>query len=232
MRAELQPAFILHTRPYRDTSLLVDLLSKDFGCITLVAKGARKPKQHQRNLLQPFLPILVSWQGKSQLKTLISVEASSQRIELQEKFLYSAMYLNELLSYLLPPDDPIADIYDAYQTTLSRLQQKDDLEPCLREFEFLLLAELGYGLDFSCEATSGEVIEPGRRYGLVLDEGFILESHCQENIPAYYLGEHLISIAKGEYHDNEVSRTAKHIIRAALQPHLRGKQLKSRELFQ
>ncbi|MGH1485883.1 MAG: DNA repair protein RecO [Cellvibrionaceae bacterium] len=231
MRVELEPIFVLHTRPYRDTSLLVDIFSQNYGCLTLVAKGARKPKQNQRHLLQPFIPLLASWQGKSQLKTLIAIEAVADRYNLQGKFLYSGMYANELLSYLLTSGDAAPDIFKLYHSLLQYLNEKNELEPGLRRFELLLLSELGYGIDFTSEAINGDSIQASQHYGLIVDRGFVAEEYCSDQNPACYSGEQLLHIAKDQYESDEVRRAAKKITRLALQAHLKGKQLKSRELF-
>lgn len=231
MRVELQPAYVLHTRPYRDTSLLVDILSQYYGRLTLVAKGARRPKQQQRSLLQSFIPLCVSWQGNSQLKTLIHVEAVDSRFTLENHFLYSAMYVNELLNYLLIPGDPSPDIFRLYAQVCHQLGAQDDLQSCLRYFEFSLLDELGYGIDFTTEITTGERIQLERDYGFVADQGFIDSKYCDSGILAYYKGEWLLSIAQHQYHDEHVRRAAKTLSRLALGLQLGDKTLKSRELF-
>ncbi len=232
MRAELQPAYIIHTRPYRDTSLLVDIFTEDYGRLTLVAKGARQPKQRQRHLFQPFIKLLISWQGKSELKTLIGIEAVADAFALKNKFLYSALYANELLIYLLKHEDAAPDIYHLYTLLLLKLSQQEDLESTLRQFEFSLLAELGYAIDFTAESTTGELIEAHHNYYFVADEGFVLESDSSiKNLSICYPGSHLLSIAESKYSDPSVRKSAKAIARTALNLHLQGRVIKSRELF-
>ncbi len=232
MRVELQPAYVLHTRPYRDTSLLVDVFTEDYGRLTLVAKGARQPKQRQRHLFQPFIKLLISWQGKSELKTLIGIEAVVDTFTFENKFLYSALYANELLIYLLRHEDAAPDIYRLYTLLLFKLAQQEDLESTLRQFEFSLLAELGYAIDFSQEAINGEPIEANSYYHFVVDTGFILESVSNVNSQSTrYLGSHLLAIAENKYSDSIVRKSAKSIARTALNVYLQGKVIKSRELF-
>lgn len=250
-RVDLQQAYILHTRPYRDTSLLVDVLSQDYGKISLIAKGARKAKNNQRYLLQAFKPVLVSWQGKSSLKTLTSVEPIAAETPQSSPFrddnlhnsalsntalkgdkLYSAMYANELLVYLLPQDDPTDHIFEHYQCLLDQLiDPSSSLEPCLRYFEFHLLEELGYGINFISNASSGESLEAGENYFFIQNHGFVTTREHPEIRDVSFLGEQLICIAQQDFTDKRTRQTAKMLSRVALKPHLRGRKLKSRELF-
>lgn len=236
-RIELHPSYILHTRPYRDTSLLVDILTRDYGKLCLVAKGvrgAKKAANQQRYLLQAFQPILLSWQGKSSLKTLIDIEPSQETVRhsLSGDKLYSAMYINELLAYLLPQDDPTETIYPYYQHLLSQLSHTDSsLEPCLRHFEYHLLDALGYGINFCDDADSGESVEANKTYYFVQNHGFVLASHHPDIRAVGFLGQTLLDIAASDFSKEDARQAAKHISRMALQSHLRGRELKSRELF-
>ena len=236
MRIELQQAFILHTRPYRDTSLLLDLLTEHHGRIALIAKGARRPKYRQRQLLQPFIPLKISWQGKSQLKTLTAVEANGEPYPLHRQYLYSALYANELLYYLLLPEDPLCGIFELYQYLLQQLNQGRALEIALRTFELSLLEDLGYGIDFSVDAATAEPVVEEKFYHFAPDTGFIASSatvpdSLQPPSQTEFMGAHLRAIAQGDYQDEAVLRSAKKITRVALECHLQGKALKSRELF-
>ena len=236
MRVDLQPAYILHTRAYRDTSLLVDVFSENYGKLSLIAKGARKPKQYQRYLLQPFIPLFISWQGKSSLKTLTAIEASTQPVELHSRFLYSGLYLNELLNYVLPSNDPSPEVFQLYATALEQLAHQVDLESCLRQFEFSLLVELGYGIDFTVDASSGKPIQATGIYHFIVEHGFVevikntATVSCFDDKPSF-AGELLIAIAHDQFGQQDVRRAAKQIARLALEPYLRGKVLKSRDLF-
>jgi DNA repair protein RecO (recombination protein O) len=235
-RIELHPGYILHTRPYRDTSLIVDVLTQDYGKIGVVAKGARKAKNHQRYLLQAFRPVLLSWQGKSSLKTLIGIESAltgdlASIAPLQGVRLYSAMYVNELLMYLLPQDDPQEAIFPYYRRLLAQLALGEALEPCLRCFELQLLENLGYGLDCSHDADSGEPLMPEKYYYYSQSHGFVLtDKHIDIRAPCF-LGRDLLLIAQRDFQQVDTQRAAKQLIRMALQPLLRGRELKSRELF-
>jgi DNA repair protein RecO (recombination protein O) len=236
-RVEHQPSYILHTRPYRDTSLLVDVLTQDHGKLCIVAKGVRggrKAANQQRYLLQAFRPVLLSWQGKSSLKTLVDIEGAQDSLppSLQGKKLYSAMYVNELLAYLLPQDDPTDTIFPYYQHVLSQLSHPDtSLEPCLRHFEYHLLDELGYGINFSEDADTGDSVQVDQVYFFVQNHGFVLADRHPDIRASSFSGQVLSQIAASNFDTQETRQAAKQLSRMALQPHLRGRELKSRELF-
>ena len=230
MSAELQPAYILHTRPYRDTSMLVDFLTPQFGRITAVARGVRSRKTPKRNLLNPFTRLLISFQGKTDLKLLTQFEAEGAHFALTAKHLFSGFYLNELLVRLLPELDAHPDVYDLYEHALHALSAGQDLEPILRNFELRLLNELGYGIDFVLDINSTEMIS--NRFDYCLDplRGFY---RAGSDIPDHSClsGEHINAIAQGDFYLPEVKQTAKRITRILLKPLLGNKPLMSRELF-
>ncbi|MGS2718209.1 DNA repair protein RecO [Eionea flava] len=232
---DLASAYVLHTRHYRDTSLLVTVLTETHGKLTLIARGARKTTKSTKNpryLLQPFIPLALSWQGKSALKTLTSMEATSPQINLLGNRLYSAMYVNELLVYLLQDDDASNVIFAIYQKTLQLLACKDlPIEAVLRPFEFSLLVELGYGIDFEHESDHYESIDPAKHYYFLPDQGFVLTDLHPDIRAATFSGQAVISIGQRDYHSTTVRQAAKSIARIALSPHLKNRQLKSRELF-
>lgn len=230
MRVEQQPAFVLHTRPFRDSSLLVDLLSEDYGRLTLVAKGARQSKRGWRQLLQPFIPLDVSWQGNGELKTLTAADAAGEAVLLQGHYLYSGFYANELLTYLLKPYDAAPDLFQLYQQLLYILQQKPDLEQCLRGFELSLLTELGYGIDFSVDTATTEPIRANQSYGFSPNTGFI-NQEAYPDAGRYFAGEHIIAIGQNQLEGSAIKQAAKQITRIALAFYLQGKTIKSRELF-
>ena len=247
IRKDLQAAYILHARPYRDTSLLLDVLTQYHGRVSLIARGVRKPKNNQRYLLQPFIPLLLSWQGKSQLKTLVGIEARTLSTDamspptathmlqahhaLLGDRLYSALYVNELLVYLMNQEDPSTQLYDQYELLLQRLQQQQPLEACLRYFEFEVLSELGYGINFFTEAETDQAISADKYYYFITDKGFIDTTNHPHIRDMSYLGADLLALQQGNLDDGNARAAAKNITRTALRPHLRGRKLKSRELF-
>lgn len=230
MRVDLQPAYILHTRPYRDTSLLVDLLTPDYGRVTAVARGVRKNKTPKRQLLNPFNRLLVCWQGKTDMKLLTSFEADNHFLSLKGNFLYSAFYLNELLVRLLPEMDKHNGFFYAYEHSLIALQQELEIEPLLRSFELRLLEELGYALDFTQDIRTGLAIDGQCFYECNVQQGFYAAA---PGIPEQYLikGEWLLAISSGNYSSPETRQAAKKLTRRMLRPLLGREPLHSRELF-
>lgn len=226
----LQPAYVLHARPYRDTSLIVDVLTAEHGRVTAVARGARKSKKQGRQLLSPFHRLLVNWQGKSTLKLITGFETDHHFLHLEGNFLYSGFYLNELLVRLLPEHDLVAGLFEQYEATLYAFHLKRDIEPMLREFERELLKGLGYAISYEQDCLSGEAIKPDSVYCLSLQQGFYQappDTPVELSIP----GKIIQSLANREYECPEVRRLAKNINRTLLRSLLGKKPLKSRELF-
>lgn len=230
-RVQTQPAYVLHSRPYRDTSLLVDVLTRDFGRIGLIARGQRQPRQKNRRPLQPFVPLLLSWQGRGELKTLTSAENRAAGVFLTGHYLYSGLYANELLMRLLPQGDAHPDIFSIYQHLLAQLAAGSELEAALRNFEFALLDQLGYGLEFAVEATTGEPVQPDQVYGYTAELGFVALAPNDPRAAAGFMGEDLLAMAAGDYSLPQTRRSAKRLSRQVLEIHLGGRPLKSRELF-
>src|SRR3990167_6692688 len=145
-RILLQPAYVLHRRLYRETSLLVELFTPAYGRLTAIAKGVRKARSGQQALLQPFTPLLVSWVGQQELVLLSQVEANGEFKYLQGQCLFAGFYLNELLMYLLQKWDAHAQLYTIYEQTIQALRTRAFEQGILRSFEKRLLEILGYGL--------------------------------------------------------------------------------------
>ena len=162
LRVDSEPAFVLHTRPYRETSQLVDLFSRHYGRLRVVARGFRRPKNGSR-ILAPFTPLLVGWSGKSELKTLVSAEHSGRSLMLSGERLYSGFYLNELLIRLLVEHDPQQYLFDHYLNIMTSLADGEPIEPALRLFERNLLDEAGYGLMIDTDIVSGHPAIPDGR---------------------------------------------------------------------
>lgn len=235
MRVDLQAAYILHTRPYRNTSLLVDLLTPDYGRVAGVAKGVRansRAGRQRRAQFQPFTPLLVGWSGSAELKTITHFEARQPALAMTGKPLFSAMYLNELLCRVLQQQDESQALFALYQLTLERLAAGDTLDILLRRFELGLLSLLGYGIELEYDADSGEQIVPGCDYYFDVELGFRqVQSTAGQGLGgSLFRGSELLSLAAGDY-TPEVRRMARQLCRQALQVHLGDKPLKSRELF-
>ncbi|MBV1877238.1 MAG: DNA repair protein RecO [Pseudomonadales bacterium] len=227
-RAELSPAYILHSRKYRDTSQIVELLTLKEGRVAAVMRGARgKKKKHQT--AQPFCPILVAYFGRSDLKTIANWEVSYINL-LQGENALIGLYANELLVRLLGPFEVVERLFVAYQYLLNALVKDDETSQALRYFELILLEDLGYGITFDVEVPTGEPVRPDACYRYVAAEGFYpVDSQRYPN--GGFRGDHLVDIANKDLSREEVVLTAKQVTRVALASLLGDKPLKSREVF-
>jgi len=225
---ELQ-GFILHRRPYRETSYLVDCFSLEYGLVSFVAKGVRQAKSTSKSLLQPFQLLDLHLYGRHELKNLKQVEVQQKSISLTSTALFSAMYLNELLSRLLPKELPVTELFLHYQQTLVWLEQHQQVEVGLRQFELKLLEELGYGLDFSCEWQNQQPLEAELYYTFLPEQGFQLLPQASPH-KYCFRGAELMDVAAGHWHKRSLM-VAKKLVRSAINPLLGNKPLKSRELF-
>ncbi|PSJ39329.1 DNA repair protein RecO [Zobellella taiwanensis] len=223
-----QAAFVIHSRPYRETSQLVEVFTREQGRQSLVAKGSRQPRSPLKGLLQPFVPLRVSFAGRGELKNLHAAEASAPAIRLTGTALYSGLYLNELIYYLLEAQTPFDEVFDAYHNTLKKLAQGEGIEPCLRHFEFYMLNILGYGVDFTLDAETGDAVRSGAWYGYRPEAGFVALAGPE---PGAYPGDHLHALAELDLSRTEVLISAKRFSRQALGPYLGGRPLRSRALF-
>lgn len=145
---DLQRGFVLHRRPYSETSLLVDLFTEETGRLTVIAKGARAKRSAWKSVLQPFTPLLLRWAGKGALKTLTKAEPAAITLPLQQTALYSGFYVNELITRVIEPETANLQLFQHYLQCLTGLATQPQVEPTLRLFEFHLLKILGYGIDF------------------------------------------------------------------------------------
>ena len=231
-RVALQPAYVLHTQPFQNTSLLVDFFTMDYGRVRAVAKGARSAKSKYRSALQLFQPLLVSLSGRGELKTLTGLECSLGAIVLEGQRLFSGMYINELLTRLLLNHVEHKQLYLAYQDTLVALQGSVDMQLLLRQFELCLLGELGYSINLESDCSSHIAIDANSSYLFTPDVGFekLMEPE-QANAARVYSGSHIVALRDFDLSDTDVAKTAKRLLRSALAAHLGGKPLHSRSLF-
>lgn len=229
MRADLTPAYVLHTRPYRETSMLVEVFAREHGRVGLVARGARSGRSRLRGVLRPFLPLLVSWTGRGELGTLTGAEADGRARLAGGAMLAGGFYLNELLIRLLARHDPHAALYDAYDRTLWRMAAPASAEPALRLFEKHLLAELGYALVLEREA-GGAPVRADRWYHYHLENGPVAVERPAEGMLSVR-GATLLAMAREDFSDPRVLTEAKRLNRAALSRYLGGRALRSRELW-
>lgn len=228
---DLQSAFVLHQRAYRDTSAIVEFLTHDYGRVSLIAKGVKGKKKSFGAALQPFAPVVISWRGRGELKNLSSIEQKSFPKHFTQPVLLSALYLNELLIRLLPKFDSCEAVYDRYAEIISLFGQDTDVEPLLRLFEKQLLESLGYELNLTIEASSGKPISEEKHYYFLPDEGPVKIAMDSIGSRQSYSGSSLIAFSNDDYSNRETLEAAKKITRLALKPLLGSKPLKSRELY-
>lgn len=232
MRINLQPAYLLHRRPYRDSSQLVEVFTAEHGRLSLVARGVRRKTRggNTAALLQPFVPLLVSFSGRAELKTLTHAEAAGRAGRLEGAALFSGFYLNELLVRLLHRHDPHPPLFAIYGDTLEALSKGVTADTVLRRFELALLDELGYSFALDTEADTGEVLDADSWYRLEPERGLVACSEGIGDIQRYYGGD-LLAMA-GDNYSGSAARTAKRLLRQALAVHLGDMPLRSRSLFQ
>ncbi|MEX6504162.1 DNA repair protein RecO [Pseudomonas zhanjiangensis] len=223
MLAPSQPAYVLHSRAYRESSALVDLLTPQ-GRLRAVLRGARGKAG---TLARPFVPLEVELRGRGELKTVGRLEAAGIANLLGGEALFSGLYLNELLIRLLPAEDPHPQVFEHYALTLQALAQGRALEPLLRAFEWRLLDELGYGFALDRDLREQPVLA-GRLYRLRADAGLEPVEQLQ---PGVFQGAELLAMAEADWSAPGALAAAKRLMRQALAPHLGGRPLVSRELF-
>ncbi|HAU13310.1 MAG: DNA repair protein RecO [Pseudomonadales bacterium] len=226
--------YLLHSRPYRDSSVICDFLLEHHGRASLLYRGVRKAgKQGAKGrLLQPFSPLAVTFDGRNELKTGRLLEPAGAPVFLVGRQLYSGLYVNELLVRLLHKEEPASDLFRYYQNVITELRN-GQLEATLRRFERILLAELGYELSLQWD-VHGQPLQVDQLYLYEPDQGFLpvatqsidpgLRQRC-------FTGQHLLAINRHAYDDQAVALAAKKLSRQALAPHLGDKPLRSRELF-
>lgn len=233
VRINLQPAYVLHTQPYQNTSLLVDFFCIDHGRMRAVAKGARRPTSRTRSCLQPFQPLLISLVGRSELKTLSNVEGSVNAFNLQGTRLFSGLYLNELLVRLLQGHESHPALYDAYQQAMIALHGERDLNAILRRFELRLLDELGYGINLETDSNTGLPIDSAAHYLFDPAVGFerVADVVLRAQNMSVFSGREILALKNFELTEKALSNATRRLTRIALQPHLGEAPLMSRELF-
>ena len=218
-----QTAYVLHSRPYRESSALVDFFTPE-GRLRAVLRGARGKAG---TLARPFVPLEVEFRGRGDLKSVGRLDSAGLAYWLDGNALFSGMYLNELLIRLLPSEDAHPAMFDHYAATLPALAAKRPLEPILRSFEWRLLTELGYGFALE-QDVAGQPIAGDGLYRLLPETGLEPVGHFQ---PGLFNGAELLAMAEADWSVPGALAAAKRLMRQALAPHLGGRPLVSRELF-
>lgn len=227
-RVDAQPAYVLHSYPFRETSLIIDVFSRDFGRVALMARGARRPRSALRGLLLAFQPLELSWAGKGEVQTLMKAEWQGGQPLLAGKALFFAYYLNELLIQLLPREDAHERLFAVYAKTLRRfalrLQEAD-----LRCFERAFLQELGYGLTLEHDAQ-GRAIDAGGHYAYVIEAGPVRLPRPGDSSLSVS-GKTLTDLAQDDFSDPRSLQEAKQLMRALIAHYSDGKGLDTRRIF-
>jgi DNA repair protein RecO (recombination protein O) len=229
-RVQLQPAFLLHQRPYRETGRILEFFTRDFGRITLFARGTRSGKSGLNALLQPFNQLLVSWSARGDAGTFAGAEAKGALALMRPARLLSGLYLNELMLAATTRHDSHADLFDLYADTIEALRNDDSEARALRLFEKRLLDVLGYGLSLETEMQTGRPIESTCAYRYRSDAGFVRVDGVAEG-SLIFSGASLLSLAHEELADPASRVDARRLLRAALDHCLEGRRLHSREIL-
>ncbi len=220
-----QPAFILHQQNYRESSLIIDALTRDFGRISLIAKGVRKAKSKTAGVLRPFVSLSLSFVGKGDLKTLTDAEMLCHANELTGLAFYCGFYVNELVCNFLYKDDPHPEVFQDYQECLSKLARDFHIESALRVFELNLMDNIGYGVQLGYDLHHEKPIASNKKYVFNKDDGLI------ENSDGQFSGSALLAMQQRQFEEPHVLSEAKMLMRIVIDSHLQGKQLKSRSVI-
>ncbi|MDD1611918.1 MAG: DNA repair protein RecO [Methylococcaceae bacterium] len=224
-RVYFQPAYILQQRNYRESSLIIEAFTRDFGRISVLAKGVRKAKSKSQGLLQPFIPLQLAFFDKTELKTLTDVELAEPFQPMSGFALYCGFYLNELIAAFLHKEDPHPELFAEYRQCLADLQQEELLQAVLRNFELNLIEKAGYGLQLIYDARHGSPVDPVKKYHLDAD---LCPVEAENGI---YSGKTLLAIQSRNFTDAQVLAEAKVLLRRVLDILLHGKPLNSRKVL-
>ena len=221
----LQPAFILKHRKYRETSLIVDVLTRDFGIVSILAKGVRKKKSRTAGLLLVFSALKLSYTGKNELKILTYVEMDYSISKLSGLSLYCGFYVNEIIACFLHKHDPHPEVFIEYQQCLTLLADSINVEQVLRFFELNVMEHIGYGIQLATDANTDIVVQSSIKYCFSSELGMI------ENPNGYICGKTLLAMEKRISLDKQELYEAKQLMRRIIDFHVQGKELKSRSVL-
>jgi DNA repair protein RecO (recombination protein O) len=224
-RVQLAAGYILHHQPYRDTSRILEVLTRDAGRLSLFARGVRGPKAKLASELQPFRLLLLSWSGRGEAPQLTGAESAPDPRPLPPPCLMAGFYLNELLLKLTHRHDPMPGVFDAYHLALETLKHGAALEPTLRLFEKHLLEFLGYGLALEGDASTGASIEADAYYHFRPAHGLV---QAAPDAPGALAGASLIGLAREELTPGRVLEDARRLLQGALAHCLEGRELNTR----
>jgi DNA repair protein RecO (recombination protein O) len=224
-----EPAWLLHHRPFRDSSQILDILSRDHGRLAVVAKGSRSAKSRLRGILRPFLPLQLSWVIRSDLGILTGAEMDGAPISLAGDGLLSGYYVNELILKLTHRHDPQPEIFAAYSRAIERLAGSNEVAACLRQFEIELLRLLGYALNLDQDVATREPLIPRQQYEYREERGPVPVAGRAGTL--VFTGAELDAIRQQRFADPAVLENAGSLLRNVIAHHLDGKELKSRKVM-
>jgi DNA repair protein RecO (recombination protein O) len=228
-RIDLEPAYILHSRAYQETSQILEVFTAGYGRLGLIARGARRPKSSFRGVLNPFQPLHLSWSGKGELQTLRDVDLAGVASDLQGDPLLAAFYVNELLIKLLQRGDPHPELFGHYSSLIGAIAEGEPLEQILRCFELQLLQEIGYALNLERDVLNHEPLEPELNYLFRVEDGAVLAGNVASDV-TLYSGATLLAIGRMQFDDANQLREAKRLLRSVLNFHLGNKALQTRRV--
>lgn len=221
--------FVLHTRPWQETSLIVEAFSAAAGRVGLVARGARRPRSRVRSCLQPFQPLRLTWSGRGSLHTLHTAEPLEVRAALSGDAVLGAFYLSELLLSFTRRGDAHPELLQAYGSALDELRASPSAEVPLRRFELALLAAVGYGLILDHDVRHDCPLDPAASYIYQLESGPARQDDQYAGDALLFTGAELLAIGRGEF-DAKILPAAKRLLRTVLRHHLDGRTLRTRDV--
>jgi DNA repair protein RecO (recombination protein O) len=230
-RVNGQPSFVLHSYPYKETSLIVDMFTRDFGRVAVVAKGAKRPLSKLRGVLQTFQPLAISFSGKSELRTLIDAEWVGGMLPLEKNSLLCGFYLNELLVKLLARDDAHTALFNHYVSTLNQLAHNEPAPIVLRKFERALLKETGVAADLGRSTTSRSQVDAAGNYVVDPERGAREVRESDGGGWPVVSGKTLLDMEREDYSDPQTQAQSKQLMRFLLAHHLGGAPLNTRQIL-
>jgi DNA repair protein RecO (recombination protein O) len=229
LRVAGQPGFVLHSYPYKETSLIIELFARDHGRVALIAKGAKRPHSQLRGVLQTFQPLSTGWVGKSELRTLTGAEWVGGMLPLEKTALLCGFYLNELLLKLLARDDPHPRLFDHYVDTLNQLAHNEPAQIVLRKFERALLKETGVAADLGRCTSTRAPVQAGQLY--VVDPERGPRPELAGDLWPRVSGKTLLDMEREDYADSTTQAQSKQLMRFLLAHHLGGAALNTRQIL-
>lgn len=229
IRVEAQPGWVLHRRPWGESSFLIEFFSRDYGRIGLVGKGARSARSKWRGLVEPFCLLSASWTRRGEMGTLTMLEPADSRCFLEGRALWCGLYANELLIRLVARDDPAPTLFETYSSLLPRLADRAEQARALRRFELVLLESMGIAPDLAHDAEASKPIRPNRLYHLDPDVGLVSVDRPGRSV---FRGSVIQRLLNDRLESAEDARVARSLTRMLIEHQLDGRPLQTRRLLE